>query len=94
MRERQEFLLGADKQDDASLASTDLGLIWASVTNVVPSAMMAVSHIFQDPDLLRRVRESLETEGVVCFQPEFAVYMDRLMRNDLLQAVYAETLRL
>lgn len=37
------YLFGMkDKQDDASLASTDLGLAWASVTNVVPSAMMAV----------------------------------------------------
>ncbi|KAE8167494.1 cytochrome P450 [Aspergillus tamarii] len=55
IRERQQFLLAVDRQDDASLASTDLGLIWTSITNVVPTAMMA---------------------------------------NDLLQAVYAETLRL
>ncbi|KAE8414446.1 cytochrome P450 [Aspergillus pseudocaelatus] len=94
MRERQEFLLAVDRQDDASLASTDLGLIWTSITNVVPTAMMAVFHIFQDPTLLYRVRESIQDHDVVSFEPELAVSMDKLLQNDLLQAVYAETLRL
>ncbi|KAA8642708.1 hypothetical protein EYZ11_011885 [Aspergillus tanneri] len=94
MRERQQFLLAADNQDDASLASADLGLIWTSITNVVPTAMMAVLHIFQDATLLSRVRESLQAHDTASHELEFVFSMDKLLQNDLLNAVYAETLRL
>ncbi|KAJ5885522.1 cytochrome P450 [Penicillium taxi] len=100
MRERQQFLLAVDGQDDASLASTDLGLIWVSVTNLVPSAMMTLLHIFADPVLLRRVRESMRDEvivtnkGAVGEVAEVEIYMEKVIKNPLLQAVYAETLRL
>ncbi|KAL4907680.1 cytochrome P450 [Aspergillus multicolor] len=82
MRERQQFLLKADKQDDAALASADLGLLWTA--------------------LLARVRASLAdtVSGSVCPAPtselsvDVDIDMDRLLRNDLLQSIYAETLRL
>ncbi|KAL4934894.1 hypothetical protein BDV06DRAFT_234963 [Aspergillus oleicola] len=90
MRERQEFILKMQQQDDASLASADLGLMWSAVTNVVPSALMCVLHIFSDAELLSRVRASLHgTNPVAVFSD-----MDKLLRNDLLQSIYAETLRL
>lgn len=100
MRERQKFLLAVDGQDDASLASTDLGLIWVSVTNLVPSAMMTLLHIFADPVLLRRVRESIRDEVTVINNAadgeaaQVEIDMEKVIKNPLLQAVYAETLRL
>ncbi|PLB45551.1 cytochrome P450 [Aspergillus steynii IBT 23096] len=63
MRERQKFILKIDNQDDASLASTDLGLILS--------------------DTVCRTSTS-----------DFSVSMEKLLRKDLLQSVYAETLRL
>ncbi|KAL4821207.1 cytochrome P450 [Aspergillus spinulosporus] len=54
VRERQEFILKFPQQDDASLASADLGLMWSSVTSVIPSVMMCLLHIFADAELLSR----------------------------------------
>ncbi|RDW87075.1 cytochrome P450 [Aspergillus mulundensis] len=94
MRERQQFLLSADKQDDAALASADLGLLWTAVTNVVPNAMLAILHISSDAGLLDRVRASLRDTVRSSATCAFTVDMDRLLRDDLLQSIYAETLRL
>ncbi|KAJ5658225.1 cytochrome P450 [Penicillium longicatenatum] len=100
MRERQEFLLAVDGQDDESLASSDLGLIWVSVTNLVPSVMMMALHVFADPVLLRRLRKSLrdvmtiKKDAVDGEAAQVRIDMDRAIKNPLLQAVYAETLRL
>ena len=92
-RERQKTLLSIDGQDDAALASTDLGLMWTSVTNVVPSTMMTALHLFKDVDLLARIRTSLE-DTVSCDKDGIEVAMDKLLSKDLLQSVYAESLRL
>jgi hypothetical protein len=97
-RERQKMLLSIDGQDDAAVASTDLGLIWTSITNVVPSTMMTALHIFSDKALLSRIRLSIQASTLpppsrtasIGFSPA----MDKLLSNDLLQSVYAETLRL
>ncbi|KAJ5533734.1 cytochrome P450 [Penicillium frequentans] len=94
------FLLAVDGQDDDSIASSDLGLIWVSVTNVVPSAMMTALHIFADQGPLRRVRESLKdditvtNEGADGKAVQVQIDMEKVIKNSLLQAVYAETLRL
>ncbi|CAE7194177.1 hypothetical protein P3342_009588 [Pyrenophora teres f. teres] len=92
-RERQKTILSIDGQDDAALASTDLGLIWTSVTNLVPSTMMTTLHLFKDTNLLSRVRTSLE-DTVSSDENGIEVAMDKLLSKDLLQSVYAETLRL
>ncbi|RAL15136.1 uncharacterized protein BO97DRAFT_421927 [Aspergillus homomorphus CBS 101889] len=99
MRERQRFLLAADEQDDAALASTDLGLIWTSITNAVPLAMLTVLYIIADPILLHRVRASLRDEGAIIpsstgGKEEVTIGVAKVLANPLLQAVYAETLRL
>ncbi|EMD96663.1 hypothetical protein COCC4DRAFT_209279 [Bipolaris maydis ATCC 48331] len=93
-RERQSMLLSISGQDDAAVASTDLGLIWTSVTNVVPSTMLTAFHIFSDADLLSRIRTSISDS--VSHNPSsgFDASMDKLLQKDLLQSVYAETLRL
>ncbi|KAF2710377.1 cytochrome P450 [Pleomassaria siparia CBS 279.74] len=93
-RQRQAMLLNIDGQDDDSVASTDLGLIWTSITNVVPSTMMTALHIFKDEHLLSRIRGSIEDTVTHDNEAGFGVAMDKLLSKDLLQSVYAETLRL
>ena len=93
-RERQKMLLSIDGQDDAAVASTDLGLIWTSITNVVPSSMMTAFHIFEDEQLLSRIRSSIQDSTSSDATTGFEVAMDKLLSKDLLQSVYAEALRL
>ncbi|KAF1839163.1 cytochrome P450 [Decorospora gaudefroyi] len=92
-RDRQKSLLGIDGQDDAAMASADLGLMWTSITNSVPSTMMTALHIFKDADLLSRIRASLE-DTVSRDASGVELAMDKLLSKDLLQSVYAEVLRL
>lgn len=92
-RERQKMLLSIDGHDDAAVASTDLGLIWTSITNVVPSSMMTAFHIFEDEGLLSRIRSSIHDITRNDATTGFQVAMDKLLSKDLLQSVYAETLR-
>ena len=89
MKARQATLLAVDDQDDDSVASADLGLIWASVSNVVPSSMMTALHTFRDPSLLARVRSSLEQNIKVSEHPDDKA----LAKNPLLVSIYCETLR-
>ncbi|KAH8706987.1 cytochrome P450 [Phaeosphaeriaceae sp. PMI808] len=96
-RERQKLLLSIDGQDDASVASTDLGLMWTAVTNIVPTTMMTVLHIFKDADLKSFVKSSIgDTLSSNNADPSIpmSIDMEKLMQKDLLQSVYAETLRL
>ncbi|RAL08033.1 cytochrome P450 [Aspergillus homomorphus CBS 101889] len=92
MRERNKMLLTIDGQDRRSVASTDLGFIWASITNVVPSTMTLSTHIFHDSTLARELRSRLQecirpdTDGVQC-------NMEKLAKEPLLLSMYAETLR-
>ncbi len=90
IKARQNTLLAVDNQDDDSIASADLGLIWASVSNIVPSSMMATLHTFKDPSLLARVRTSLEQNTKVSEHPDDKA----LANNPLLVSTYCETLRL
>ncbi|KAK8116328.1 cytochrome p450 domain-containing protein [Apiospora sp. TS-2023a] len=91
VRSRQKVLLAVDRQDDKALAAADLGLIWASVTNVVPSSMMCALHIFRSPGLCDRLRASLSD---TVDASDGHIDMDKVLRKPLLSSVYAETLRL
>ncbi|TVY84387.1 hypothetical protein LSUE1_G000788 [Lachnellula suecica] len=92
IRHRQKSLLQVDGQDDDSLARVDLGLAWASIGNVVPSATCAAFHVFKDPELLARVRKVAETHSgpSSVAQPNISA----LAADPLLLSVYAEILRL
>ncbi|KAK4234050.1 cytochrome P450 [Achaetomium macrosporum] len=96
VRSRQEVLRQIDGHDDPdALAAADLGLIWASVTNVVPSAMMTALHIFRCPGLAARVRASLLANEAVDPDRLDVVDMERVLYHQpLLSSCYAETLRL
>ncbi|ORY70233.1 cytochrome P450 [Pseudomassariella vexata] len=91
VRSRQKVLLEIDSQDDDTIAAADLGLIWASVTNVVPSSMMCALHIFRSPSLSDRLRDSLSD---AVDTSTWHIEMDKVLRKPLLSSVYAETLRL
>ncbi|KAL9106330.1 MAG: hypothetical protein Q9187_008571 [Circinaria calcarea] len=91
IRSRQKLLLGVDNLDHDSVASADLGLMWASFTSLIPLSMMATLEIFRDSNLLSRLRDSLQ--DTVQHTPELDVDMKRLEQKSLLLSVYAETVR-
>ncbi|KAF3069066.1 hypothetical protein GL218_08062 [Daldinia childiae] len=91
IRSRQKVLLEIDNQDDDAIAAADLGLIWVSITNLVPSSMMCTLHIFRDTSLRDRIRSSLDG---VFDEATWDIDMDKVLRKPLLSSVYAETLRL
>ncbi|TGJ80538.1 hypothetical protein E0Z10_g8215 [Xylaria hypoxylon] len=92
MRNRQK-ILGKIENDDDALASSDLGVAWGSVVNLVPSTIMALVHILADPDLLECVRQEIrQTVGEKTLITE--IDLQALSDNDLLSSIYAETLRL
>ncbi|KAI1878967.1 hypothetical protein JX265_003144 [Neoarthrinium moseri] len=92
-RERQKIFLDMDGFDYSAIASHDFGAIWA-VTNSVTAASWAVYEIFRDPELLARVRA--EVDACVLESADGCIRFDigRLLQLPVLQAVYAETLRL
>ncbi|KAJ2996335.1 hypothetical protein NUW58_g1007 [Xylaria curta] len=93
MRDRQNSILGIDGHDDEALARVDLGLIWATIGNVVLSAMFSAFHIFKDTDLLDRVRQDLHK--YLGQSNVFDADPPRLAKEmPLLSSIYAETLRL
>ncbi|EED13965.1 conserved hypothetical protein [Talaromyces stipitatus ATCC 10500] len=91
MRERHQMLLKIEGQDLESVASTDLGLIWASVTNVVPSTMTLCTQIYRDGSLVSDLRSALRA----CIRPGKIPSFDieKIGKQPLLLSMYAETLR-
>ncbi|KAF2470377.1 cytochrome P450 [Lindgomyces ingoldianus] len=89
MKDRHEMLMNSEGQDEDSVASTDFGLIWASVTNVVPSTLTMAVHTFSDPQILLEVRKALEEQS--CHAT--SLNMDYLEKIPILLSLYAETLR-
>ncbi|KAK4150898.1 cytochrome P450 [Chaetomidium leptoderma] len=99
VRSRQKILLEVDGQDYDAIAAADLGLIWASVTNVVPSSMMTALHIFRSPPLTTRLRTTLLTDNPITINPSsltgININLDNILHHQpLLSSIYAETLRL
>ncbi|KAL4961164.1 cytochrome P450 [Aspergillus stella-maris] len=91
MRRRHEMLLKLDKQDSRAVASADLALIWASVTNVVPSTVISCLHIYQDISLLKDIRQCARVSTVQ--KDPLKLDIKLLEKNPLLLSIYAETLR-
>ncbi|KAI0546389.1 Pfs, NACHT and ankyrin domain protein [Xylaria curta] len=54
-RWRHDILPKTGYHDEDALAAADLGLAFGLITNLNPSTMLAVWHIFRDPDLLQRL---------------------------------------
>ncbi|KAF2837384.1 cytochrome P450 [Patellaria atrata CBS 101060] len=93
MRSRQKTLRRVDDQDNDSIASSDLGLIWASVSNILGASTLATAHVFKDRNLLSRVREIARNHSED--QGEHTeLELKQLQKDPLLSSVYAEVLRL
>ncbi|KAI1759270.1 cytochrome P450 [Hypoxylon sp. FL1150] len=92
-RERQNMFLEMDGFDYAAIASQDFGAIWAA-RNSISAASWAIFDIYRDPELLASVRAEVDAcalkdaDGCIRFD------IEQLLRLPILQAVYAETLRL
>ncbi|KAF2759739.1 cytochrome P450 [Pseudovirgaria hyperparasitica] len=60
IRERQKILLGVENLDHDSVASADLGLMFAAFTTMIPTATMSFIHTYSDPNLTSQLRQELE----------------------------------
>ncbi|KAI0882867.1 cytochrome P450 [Annulohypoxylon maeteangense] len=92
-RERQEMFLEMDGFDHDAVASQDFGAIWA-VRNSIVTASWAIFEIFRDPELLASVRAEIDAIALTSADGHIQFHIDQLLRLPVLQAVYAETLRL
>ncbi|KAI1400296.1 cytochrome P450 [Hypoxylon fuscum] len=92
-RERQEMFLEMDGFDYAAIASEDFGAIWA-VRNSITAASWAIFEIYRDPELLASVRAEVDACAINCEDGRIRFDVDQLLRLSVLQAVYAEILRL
>ncbi|KAL8686373.1 MAG: hypothetical protein Q9224_005465 [Gallowayella concinna] len=107
MRERQDIFPQMDGMDDDAMAASDLGAIWATNTNAVPATFWCSLECFSDPSLLQRVRHQVSLCTVApssssssssssdrTARRRSSFDIDKLVKNDLLQSIYAESLRL
>lgn len=93
VKERQKYSLKMDAMDADARASEDMGLIFAGNTNAVPAAFWFILEAFKDPSLLSRLREEVAHDQRS--QSEYSIPdINVLCGGQLLQSVYAETLRL
>ncbi|KAI0160102.1 cytochrome P450 [Xylariaceae sp. FL1272] len=88
-RKRQDMFLEMDGFDYEAIASADFGAIWA-VRNAVSAVSWAVFDIYKTPSLLATIRGEIET----CLHEDGRFDIAKLLHLPVLQAVYAETLRL
>ncbi|KAI2463060.1 cytochrome P450 [Annulohypoxylon bovei var. microspora] len=92
-RERQDMFLEMDGYDYDAIASQDFGAIWAA-RNSITSASWAIFEIFRDPELLASIRVEVDACAFTGADGRIRFHIDQLLRLPILQAVYAETLRL
>ncbi|KAI2610731.1 uncharacterized protein GGS25DRAFT_519029 [Hypoxylon fragiforme] len=94
-RERHQTFFQMDGFDYDAIASEDFGAIWA-VRNSVAAASWTILDVYRDPALLADVRA--EVDACACAlegaDGRIQLDVDKLLRLPILQAVYAETLRL
>ncbi|KAK8178166.1 cytochrome P450, partial [Phyllosticta citrichinensis] len=90
-RERHQEMLQVDNYDHDAIAAQDFAALWDFNHNIVLAIFWSILEIFRDLDLLQRVRD----EVAVC-QNDSASGFDtqKLVRQPLLQSIFAETLRL
>ncbi|KAJ2990999.1 hypothetical protein NUW58_g2689 [Xylaria curta] len=94
-RERHKMFLEMDGFDYEAIASQDFGAIWAA-RNSVTATCWAVFDVYRDPELLASLRAEVDTCRLESDNDDKCVRfnIDELLRLPVLQAVYAETLRL
>ena len=95
IRARQEYSSKMPWMNEDALAAEDLGLIFATNTNAIPSLTWFIFEICRDPALMTRVRTEIEActiRSPESSQPSLDIVA--LCNQPLLQSIYAETLRL
>ncbi|KAI0101467.1 cytochrome P450 [Hypoxylon sp. NC0597] len=92
-RERQEMFLEMDGFDYDAIAFEDFGAIWAA-RNSVTAASWTIFEIYRDTELLASVRTEVDACALKGEDGRIRFDIDQLLRLPVLQAVYAETLRL
>ncbi|KAH7082811.1 cytochrome P450 [Paraphoma chrysanthemicola] len=76
-------------------ASIDLALIWSMTSNVIPASFWYMVEVLASKDLLKDVRDEIDREATASVSDgRQKIDPGRLTNNALLQAVFAETLRL
>lgn len=93
VKERQKYAMKMDAMDADACASEDMGLIFAGNTNAVPAAFWFVLEAFKDQSLLSRLRHEVKSAQMGELT-ETRPDIGKLCGGQLLQSVYAETLRL
>ncbi|KAI1440154.1 cytochrome P450 [Annulohypoxylon stygium] len=92
-RKRQGMFLEMDGHNYADISSQDFGLIWAA-RNSVTATCWVIYEIFRDPELLTSVRAEVDSCALTDADDHIRFNIDQLLRLPILQAVYAEVLRL
>ncbi|KAK7753016.1 hypothetical protein SLS62_004965 [Diatrype stigma] len=92
-RERQAMFLEMDGFDHTAIASEDFGAIWAA-RNSITATSWTIFEIYRDPELLASVRAEVDACARLGAEGRIRFDVDQLLRLPVLQAVYAETLRL
>ncbi|RAL09369.1 cytochrome P450 [Aspergillus homomorphus CBS 101889] len=97
-RERKTIFDTIDGFDLDAIATHDLAFIWGTTNNSIITSFWTAVETFSDPHLLAQVRQ--EAEACLIIDPEAGpdqppqFDMDKLQQQPVLQAIYAETLRL
>ncbi|KAF2746815.1 cytochrome P450 [Sporormia fimetaria CBS 119925] len=93
-RDRQNMFLGMDGFNADAVASQELAFLWGANTNSIISAFWVAVECFRDSALLVKIRE--EVGSCIVLEDGGARRFDipKLLRQTMLQAVFAETLRL
>ncbi|KAF2832685.1 hypothetical protein CC86DRAFT_92902 [Ophiobolus disseminans] len=81
--------------EEEGRASIDLALIWSLNSNVIPASFWYLTEVLASKDIFERIQNEIEHEcGPGIASSGEMLDPVRQINNALLQAVYAETLRL
>ncbi|KAL2353337.1 cytochrome P450 [Cryomyces antarcticus] len=95
MRQRHQMFAGVEGLSKESAAANNLGMVWATNANVIPTAGWMLLDILLRPSVLSKVRSEIApalihsgTSSTLSFD------MPQLLVNPLLQSIYSEELRM
>ncbi|KAK4694385.1 hypothetical protein P7C71_g3190, partial [Lecanoromycetidae sp. Uapishka_2] len=95
IRARQEYSSKMPFMNKDALAAEDLGLIFATNTNAIPSLTWFIYEICRDPNLMARVQKEIKAcRNSSAGSSQASLDITALCNQPLLQSIYAETLRL
>ncbi|KAK0727675.1 cytochrome P450, partial [Lasiosphaeria miniovina] len=78
-------------QSETGSAATDLGMIWAANSNIIPASFWALLHVALSPNVTARVRA--EVEASISAADANSLDIGLLCSKPLLNSVYLEALR-